>query len=497
MQDPIPNHLDWHPPLPLEGVSLQPWPEEIFPEPFDTFVSELARSTETPIELAAMMTLAVVATAVQNRYLIQIKEDYNEPLNIWPLVILPPASRKSRVYGEVTLPLKRWEQEHKLEMEPLIQAATSKRKTIEARLKELRSQAAKATDDKFQALQTQIEYIENNLPEIPIFPQIWASDVTPEQLGNIMAANGEAMALMSDEGGIFDILAGLYSDGKANIDLFLQAHSASSVRVDRGSRPPIFMERPVLTMGLTVQPEVIRSICNNKTFRGRGLLGRFLYVIPPSNIGRRSFNELPMPQECPQEYQSAIDALLNHPNLIHEDKKTQYRLGISKEAYEKWLEYAQTIEALMGEEIGNLSHITDWAGKLPGAIARVAGLLHVMYYAHLKPWKHQISLKHMSAAIKIGHVLTNHALKAFDLIQESMDAQMARAIYSWIKQEKLYTFSIREANRKFRRFKKDHRGPALDILIDHGIIREFSVNSESKPGRKSELYEVNPHLHDI
>ena len=35
-----------------------------------------------------------------------------------------------------------------------------------------------------------------------------------------MAANNEAMAVLSDEGGIFDILSGLYSDGKANIDLF-------------------------------------------------------------------------------------------------------------------------------------------------------------------------------------------------------------------------------------------------------------------------------------
>ncbi len=115
-----------------------------------------------------------------------------------------------------------------------------------------------------------------------------------------MAANGEAMSVLSDEGGIFDILSGLYSDGKANIDLFLQAHAGSPVRVDRKSGPPVFMERPVLSMGLTVQPQVIKSICGNKTFRGRGLLGRFLYAIPKSNIGSRaiSLGLCPLSRRC-------------------------------------------------------------------------------------------------------------------------------------------------------------------------------------------------------
>ena len=38
-------------------------------------------------------------------------------------------------------------------------------------------------------------------------PQLWTSDVTPENLGVIMAENDDRMAILSDEGGIFDILA--------------------------------------------------------------------------------------------------------------------------------------------------------------------------------------------------------------------------------------------------------------------------------------------------
>ena len=62
-------------------------------------------------------------------------------------------------------------------------------------------------------------------------------------------------------------------------------------------------------MGLTVQPEVIRNICRNKTFRGRGLLGRFLYARPKSNIGSRTFNEAPINAECVVSFRNALQSI--------------------------------------------------------------------------------------------------------------------------------------------------------------------------------------------
>ena len=66
------------------------------------------------------------------------------------------------------------------------------------------------------------------------------------------------------------------------------------VRVDRGSRESVILNRPVLTIGITVQPQIIKEICSNKTFRGRGLRGRFLYVMPKSKIGLRTLEEPPI-----------------------------------------------------------------------------------------------------------------------------------------------------------------------------------------------------------
>lgn len=489
MQDIISNSFEWPEPLPLGEVQLTPWPENSFPAPFETFVKELARSTETPIELAAMLTLAAVSTASHKRYQVQIKPDYVEPVNIWSVSVLPPASRKSRVFAEVTAPLKKWERGKKEVLEPKIKSIESKRKTAEARLKELRNNAAKATEGKYFSLQKEIERLENELETTPTSPQIWTSDVTPEHLATIMSINEEAMSVLSDEGGIFDVLGGLYSDGKANIDLFLQAHSASPVRVDRGSRSPVFMKRAILTMGLTVQPEVIYSISRNKTFRGRGLLGRVLYTIPKSNIGTRTFDEGPMCQEAITNYHVALQSILNHPDPIEEGVKTLYTLTLEKEAYEKWHSYAKTVEAFMREEIGYLSHITDWAGKLPGAVARIAALLHIMRYAHKSPSQHPISLTDMASAVKIGHILINHALFVFDLLQQERSQQIAKTIYDWIKRKKLKEFHRRDFLRDFRRLKKNEIMPAFEILKELVILREVEINGKAKG-----IYIVNPHI---
>jgi len=50
------------------------------------------------------------------------------------------------------------------------------------------------------------------------------------------------MAWLSSEGGVFDLLQGRYSKDIPNLELALKAHSGDAERVNRGSRPPVFLE---------------------------------------------------------------------------------------------------------------------------------------------------------------------------------------------------------------------------------------------------------------
>lgn len=118
--------------------------------------------------------------------------------------------------------------------------------------------------------------------------RLLADDASPEALTSLLADNGGKMALVSAEGGIFEILNGQYSQS-VNIDTLLKAHAGDPIRIDRKGRPSEYIPSPALSVLLTIQPVVLDGLMSNDAFRGRGLTARFLYCIPTSKVGSRSF----------------------------------------------------------------------------------------------------------------------------------------------------------------------------------------------------------------
>ncbi len=344
---------------------------------------------------------------------------------------------------------------------------------------------------KIDDLKKEIAQLEAEMPEIPTMPQVWAQDITTEHLGTLMGQNNERMAVMSDEAGIFDILAGRYSGGVPNLDLYLQGHAGSPVKVDRGSRPSIFMQAPTLTMGLSPQPEVLRGLTDNKSFRGRGLLGRFLYALPPSNLGYRTLDTRPLLDDCKARYEGILTAMLNHEMASNaEGEPVAHILKLSYEAQQAWQAFAHKIEAGMREG-GTFAHITDWAGKFAGAMARVAALLHITRYAFVKPAEHEISLQDMEAALRMADVLGIHALAVFDLMGADPALDGARHVLRWIEREGKTEFSFRDCHyaHKTRYKRTDELEPVIEVLTERHYIRPRVVKVAHRPSR---LFEVNP-----
>src|SRR5690242_6662934 len=109
-------------------------------------------------------------------------------------------------------------------------------------------------------------------------------------------------------------MAGRYSrSGGPNLGVFLKAHTGDGIRVDRTGRPPEFIKRPTLTLGLAIQPDVLTGLATRPAFRGRGLIGRILFVVPESGIGRRSVDPPCMPPYIATDYAAMILGLLRLP----------------------------------------------------------------------------------------------------------------------------------------------------------------------------------------
>lgn len=483
---------DWQEPIALNEAALPVWPDDVFPDVIQRYVTELSSAVETPPELAALLVLASISAAVQGKYRVRVKHGYFEPLNIWTLCALPPGSRKTEIQGAATAPLTQWERDQREYMTPIINAAKSELATITEQIKELRNKAKKTAGDEFVQLKKEIADIETQLPVIPTLPQLWTQDVTPEKLGVLMAENNERMAVLSDEPGIFAILGGRYSGGEANLDLFLQGHAGAAVKVDRGSRPSIFLQSPCLTMGLSPQPEVIRGLTSDKSFRGRGLLGRFLYALPEPTLSKRTGEEPPLSENTKGHYERTIAALLSHESAI-DDKgnPTAHILKLSRESYVFWLDYWRMVERAMGEG-GRFEHVTDWAGKLPGALARIAAILHCTRHAYDKPQDHEISTQDMQAALRMGDCLSAHALAAFDLMGADPALDGARHVMKWIERKGDPEFSFRDCHyaNKGRYRRAEELEPVIDVLTERHYIRPKVMKLVQ--GRPPRIYAINP-----
>lgn len=480
-----PPQEEWPDLVPLDTPNLPRLDLAHLPCWAGDYARALADATETPSELAAGMILVTCATAAARRLRVMVKSGYFEPCNLWVVVALPPGNRKSAVQSAATAPLVNWEQDQSEFMEPEINRITSERKTLEARAKEKRNRATKEKDtNKAKALALEAAELEAELPEIPMQPQIWTSDATPERLGSMLAEQDECMAWLSSEGGVFDLLQGRYSNGIPNLDLVLKAHSGDAERVDRGNRPPVFLRSPRLSIGLSPQPDVLRGLAAKPGFRGRGLLGRFLYLLPPSPLGYRTLESVPVPESALNAYIAGIRAMLDGEPAPNEHGNEQpHLLRLSNEAYSEWHDFAKTIEVQMRPG-GDMEHFTDWAGKAPGAAARLAGVLHGIKHAHDKPWEAVITAETMIAALEIIAVITRHSLATLDMMGADPTIAAARHVWDWIERGRLSSFTVREAFNALRGTfpRVQHIRDALEALEERGYV-EVVEPPRDGPGR--------------
>jgi hypothetical protein len=276
------------------------------------------------------------------------------------------------------------------------------------------------------------------------------------------------------------------------LDLILKSWSGDAVRIDRKSAPPVVLDRPALTLGLAVQPEVLSGLAAKPGFRGRGLLGRFLFLLPESRLGRRSVATKPVPSHLAGAYEAGLRRLLDlEPDRDERGQTRPTLIRLSPEAQEAWLEFASMVERGL-EEGGTFEFVRDWAGKLPGNVARLAGLFHVIQ-AGPEGLSRAIAQENMEAALEVGAVLVEHGLAAFDLIGADPALEAARFVWRWVEREAREAFSVREV---FNALRGRYRTvaevePGLACLVERGYLRELP-RPEGQPGRPSRTFEVNP-----
>ena len=469
----------WDTPLPFDEYDLPAFPTDALPETIRRYVLAVAESTQTPVDMAAVEALGIVSLCCQGKYFIRGNADWAEPLNTYMVVIMEPAERKSSVLSMMIRPVEEYEKGENSRRNVGIIESQMVLSRLEKEKRSLveRASKGKATEEEVRAKAAEIAKYE------PVKPlRLFVDDVTSEKLTSVLAENKGRAAVVSAEGGIFDIISGLYSRN-VNIDVFLKGHSGDTIRVDRIGRASESIIHPALTMMLAVQPEVLNGLMSNNTFRGRGLTARFLYSMPKSTVGSRSFSTKPIPEGVRARYQALIETILSGGN-------EQEPISLDDGAREVLEDLFNEIE---GRLKGDLAEISDWAGKFVGAVLRISGILHVMKYPKDSMFD-AVDRETMEHAVTIGRYFLAHAKAAYSLMGADAVNKNARLFLAAVKRKRLAEFSRRDAMRLYRGCKTvESLQPVLDRLCEYGYLAVKPVPPPYGPGRKpSDTYLVNP-----
>lgn len=478
------SHPDaWEDPILFDEIETPYIPTTLLPEPLSNFAAALANETETAESLTVMMVLGILSAVSAKKFTVSPREGWVEPINIYSLIALPPANNKSLVLKKCTEPLITWEREQAASLEYEIKRCQSERKTQEKIIEGMRKKAALADNpiDQRSLIQQIIEK-ETNLIEIPALPQLFANDTTPEALVTSVHEQGGKFAIFSDEGGIIETLAGLYNNGHSNIDILLKGIDGGELRVRRKDRS--FNLNPYLTIVLAIQPTIIQTMSEKRSYIGNGALERFLYVIPKSKLGYRQHNKPPMPSYLLEKYNQKITSLLVGTHKID----SPFELKVSEEALKLWREFQRQIEIELRPE-GKLAACQGWGGKISGFTLRIAGLLHIGQY---ETEKNDIDEDVMEKAIFIAQLLVEHAVTAYGLMGCDQSTQDAKEIFYWIASKNKTVFNRTEMfkvmhNKKLG--KAERLNKALEILINRNILSDPITLPTKKP---TITYKVNP-----
>lgn len=307
----VTDSQEWETPIPFDEISTPDFPTESLPGTLAAFVEALAESTQTPEEMAGILSLGVLATAFQSKFTVEITPDWKEPLCLYCVAVAPPGERKTAVISALTKPVYEYEAEQReIEAVEIAQNQTE-RALLEKALEAAKNSATKGkgnfAEKRAEALELSAQLAQ--FKDMHPF-RLLADDTTPEKLIDLMDKHGGCITVCSAEGGVFDSMAGRYEKG-VNFDVYLKGHAGDMIVVDRIGRRTNSIPAPRLTMLLTIQPEVLSGLMGNTTFRGRGLCGRFLYAMCKSKVGHREISPAPVPDRVRMEYRAFVRRILS------------------------------------------------------------------------------------------------------------------------------------------------------------------------------------------
>lgn len=332
------------------------------------------------------------------------------------------------------------------------------------------------------------------------FPQPLTRDATQESLADLLAKNGEWVGVFSSENDILEIVLGRYAGSLQIGGLLLDGFDSAPFQINRRGSGSTILNHPHIVICLAIQPDAVYKLLQSSAARGRGLLARILWSMPENNVGTRNTNPTPISQEVKAWWHDTVLKLLALPKVtdyILNEEIVRYVGGEPKEvqlssgASQVFASLIEQIEPRMAP-FSEYEGIQDFAGKIPGYIARIALALHFLGGRSIED---SIDAHTMQCAEQFLPYLIDQFKNIVCNIEQSKTSAAVKRVIGWIQKYKKAKFSFRELYQNLKdkniRFAEDLE-QILFEMSEAGFISIVAEEPKQKQGRPlSRVYQVN------
>ncbi len=368
----------WPDPIPLSAALTPPpaFPLDVFPERIATFVQQVAKGVNAPVDYPAAFALGVAAGAIGATRRIEITPSWYERACLYLCVVAPKSSGKTPTFLAVTNPLRK----------------------VQAKL---------------------LKEHENDKDK----PVVYTTDTTIEAIAPRLLTRARGLIVTSDElagwiGGF-----GQYKGGKGNDRQFwLSVWSGGDVSVLRRNpdAPHIYVPHPCVSVVGGVQPSVLAELAAS---RDDGLLERLLLCAPvPRHATELSRDGYPLAKE----WETTIETLVREEMPQGDYGPRATRIPLSEEAYEVFADWYR-VPASDERMAGAMS-------KLKGYAARLSLVLHTLIHCpdrgNYAP--REVHAETMESGVRLAKYFLAHAEHVYGTHRQSPAIADAEKVLAWI-----------------------------------------------------------------
>lgn len=471
-------------------TSAPPLPLDIFGG-WSTWISQTAEGKAAPVDYVAVSLLAASASLIGNARTVSPWAGWSEPCILWAALIGPPSNNKSPALDPITKALTTMEADFARDYSTTLrqwQTDTEAAKQSYAAWQEAVAKAVTAGNN------IPIQPASAVAPDKPARPRLKVSDVTPEELCNVLNGCPKGVLQIRDE------LSGWLLDmdkygGGGERPIYLQAYGGRSYTVDRKSLPqPLIIPRMSVSVMGGIQPDKLASCI--MAGDDDGLSARFLYCWP---------NKVPVQRpRLLADDQSATQSLrrLMGLSLVYKEPDGLEPACIPLNAdaaneFENWWRANQaTSEAASGK-------IASHYGKLPGIVLRLSLVLEYLWWAVRAdmPEPREVSVPALAGAIAlVDDYFVPMAVRAFGDAALPQERRLASSLARHIVTNKLRRINARDLYKDGKVSGLVDRTTvdlATQYLVESDWIAPAPSRSGGGIGRQRKDFDVNPKVFEV